>query len=137
METAPRVYSFRMDLRLFAILALVHAALFPAMVRAPVDRGLAEPESTCCETACACQSACPCATGDVPEQPQRDTTPTTPPRRGDDALRHLSLIGVRVIDSLPPAAHVPAPVMPEYPRWLPPAVFQGSTAQASLCVRTT
>lgn len=118
---------------------LLQAALQPALLlgasRAPTPAALAV---TCCADACACEIACPCAASDDTKLPQRDSTPATPPRGGgDESLRHLTLVGARVIDCLPPAARVSTPIVIDWSRSLPPAAFRGATAQASLCVRTT
>lgn len=116
---------------------LLQVALQPALLgasRAPTPAAVA---ATCCADACACEIACPCAASDDTKLPQRDSTPATPPRGGDESLRHLTLVGARVIDCVPPAARVSTPMVIDRSRSLPPAAFRGATAQASLCVRTT
>lgn len=116
---------------------LVHAALQPALVGAARAPTPAAPAVTCCADACACEIACPCAASDDTELPARDRLPATPPRGGDEPLRHLTLVGARVIDRVPTAVRISTPIVIDRARSLPPAAFRGATAQASLCVRTT
>lgn len=137
MRAPRRAYTAPMGLRLLAILLLLHAAIAPAMAAARVDRLDAAPASGCCAEACSCVSKCPCAASDDSEAPVREPAPAAPHRGGEESLRHLTLTGARVIDCLPSAARTPSRILMDRSRSLPPAAFQGATAQASLCVRTT